>query len=149
MNFLAIATTVCIGLLIGTEFSVAAFVNPILEKLDIVARTEATRLFGRRLERQCRMWYIASIVLLAAEMIVNRHEAGFALLGAATVLWAVAILMSIFLLVPINNRLTRAESQAFTETERGEHRRWDMLHRVRVGMLMLAMTCFLLAVQGR
>jgi hypothetical protein len=148
MNFLAIATTVCIGLLIGTEFSVAAFVNPILEKLDIVARTEATRLFGRRLGAAMPVWYIASIVLLAAEMIVNRHEAGFTLLCSATVLWAVAILMSIFLLVPINNRLTRAESQAFTETERGEHRRWDMLHRVRVGVLTLAMICFLLAVQG-
>lgn len=148
MNLLTIVTTACIGLLIGTEFSVAVFVNPILEKLDIVARTEATRLFGRRLGAAMPAWYMASIVLLIAEMIVNRHEAGLKLLGASTALWAIAILMSIFVLVPINNQLTRADSQTFTETESHEHGRWDMLHRVRVGVLMLAMICFLVAVQS-
>jgi hypothetical protein len=148
MNLLTIATTVCVGLLIGTEFAVAVFVNPILEKLDLVARTEATRLFARRLGAAMPRWYIASIVLLAAEMIVNRHETGFGLFGVATALWALAILMSIFLLVPINNRLARAKAQEFTATERGEHGRWDKLHRVRVGVLTMAMICFLVAVQS-
>jgi len=77
----------CIGLLIGTEFSVAVFVNPILEQLDTVARNEATRLFARRLGAVMPVWYIASIGLLAAEMIVNRHDAGLKLLGASTALW--------------------------------------------------------------
>jgi hypothetical protein len=138
----------CIGLLIGTEFSVAVFVNPILEQLDTVARNEATRLFARRLGAVMPVWYIASIGLLAAEMIVNRHDAGLKLLGASTALWAIAILMSIFLLVPINNRLARAEVQAFTETERHEHGKWDTLHRVRVALLTVAMICLLAGIQS-
>jgi len=138
----------CIGLLIGTEFSVAVFVNPILEQLGTVARTEATRLFARRLGAVMPVWYIASIGLLAAEMIVNRHEAGLKLLGASTALWAIAILMSIFLLVPINNRLARAEAQAFTETERHKHGKWDTLHRVRVALITAAMICLLAGIQS-
>ena len=46
---LGIVTSMSIGLMIGTEFSVSAFVNPVLEKLDNSAQAQATRLFARKL----------------------------------------------------------------------------------------------------
>ena len=48
MNAFDILTTMSLGLLIGTELAVSIFVNPILETLDIPARTEAVRLVALR-----------------------------------------------------------------------------------------------------
>ena len=148
MDILTIVTTVCVGLLIGVEFAVSIFVNPILKKLDIVAQTEATRLFARRLGAAMPFWYIASMVLLVVETIVNRHGRSLDLLGVATGLWAIVIVLSIVSLVPINNRLARTDAQRFSETERREHGRWDTLHRVRVALLTVAMIAFLAGVRN-
>jgi hypothetical protein len=49
MLALNVVTTLCIGLLIGTEFAVSAFINPILRKLDSRAQASAIRLFAKRL----------------------------------------------------------------------------------------------------
>jgi len=38
MNLLNIATILCIGLLIGAEFAVSAFINPVVWKLDPAAQ---------------------------------------------------------------------------------------------------------------
>ena len=46
---LDIVTTVCIGLLIGTEFAVAVFINPILRKLgarEVTSIMEQLEAFG-------------------------------------------------------------------------------------------------------
>jgi hypothetical protein len=48
MNILNAATVLCIGLLIGAEFTVSAFLNPILWKLDFAAQATAIPLFTRR-----------------------------------------------------------------------------------------------------
>jgi len=67
MNLLHIATILCIGLLIGVEFAVSAFINPVVWKLDLAAQAEAFRLFGRRLGRAMPPWYIASLLLLVGK----------------------------------------------------------------------------------
>jgi hypothetical protein len=46
---LGIVTTMCIGLMIGTEFALSAFANPIFEKLHDSTQACATRLFARKL----------------------------------------------------------------------------------------------------
>jgi hypothetical protein len=45
MNLLNIATILCIGLLIGNEFAVSAFINPVVWKLDSGAQATAFRRF--------------------------------------------------------------------------------------------------------
>lgn len=146
MNTLYIATILCIGLMIGVEFAVSAFVNPLLKQLDDVAQARATQLFGRKLGTVMPFWYIGSLLLLVCATVARMHQPGFARLLVATILWVVAILMSIFLLVPINNRLVRMPAGAFTPTARQEHRTWDSLHRVRVLILILAMVLFLVGI---
>jgi len=66
---LTIITTLCIGLLIGTEFSVSVFINPILRRLDVLAQAHAIRLFARRLGAAMPFWYTASLLLLIGEAI--------------------------------------------------------------------------------
>ena len=143
MNLLNIATNLCIGLLIGAEFAVSAFVNPVIWKLDFAAQTAAIRLFARRLGIAMPVWYIASFLLLLWETVIHMHQPTVVLLGTATALWGAAITLSLLLLVPINNRLIRMDADGFKESVQREHRRWDALHRVRIVVLVAAMILFL------
>ena len=146
MNLLNIATILCIGLLIGAEFAVSAFINPVVWKLDPAAQAMAFRLFGGRLGRAMPVWYIASLLLLVWETIIHRHESHVGLLGVAIALWGVAIALSLLSLVPINNRMVRTDADGFTESTRRELRKWESLHRVRVSVLAAAMISFLVGI---
>jgi|HubBroStandDraft_4_1064222.scaffolds.fasta_scaffold820359_1 hypothetical protein len=143
MNLLNIATILCIGLLIGAELAVSAFINPVVWKLDLAAQARAFRLFGRRLGRAMPVWYIASLLLLVSETIIHRHESHVGLLGVAIAFWGAAIALSLLSLVPINNRMVRMDADGFTESAQRELRKWDGLHRVRVAVLAVAMIFFL------
>jgi uncharacterized membrane protein len=146
MTFTDIFTTVCIGLMIGTEFAVSVFVNPVLWRLEDGAQVAAIRMFARKLGTAMPFWYVLSQLLLVVETLLRRHEAAFPLLVAAVAIWAVVIVLTLHLLVPINNRMMRLEPGGFAEAARQEHHRWDSMHRLRVAALTAAMVCFLLAV---
>ncbi|MGA8744175.1 MAG: DUF1772 domain-containing protein [Terracidiphilus sp.] len=143
---LDIVTTVCIGLLIGTEFAVAAFINPILRKLGAREELRAIRLFAATLGSAMPIWYGVSLLLLVAEAVLRRGETGFLLLITASAIWATVIVLTILFLVPINNRLARVDPNAAVEPALKEHGRWDAMHRWRVATLTAAMVCFLTAV---
>ena len=146
ITLLDILATLCIGLLIGTEFAVSAFINPVLRRLDNYSQGEAIRLFARRLGRAMPFWYAASLLLLIVEAIVRRHQSGDGMLLLAGAIWAVVIILTLLYLVPINNRLIRMDSGAFDENAQREHQKWDSLHRARVLALCASMLCFLVAV---
>ena len=147
MNLLNIGTILCIGLLIGAELAVSAFINPVVWKLDLAAQAIAFRLFGRRLGRAMPVWYIASLLLLISETITHRHESHVGQLGVAVAFWGAAIALSLLSLVPINNRIVRMDTDEFTESAQRELRKWDSLHRVRVFALAIAMIFFLAGIQ--
>ena len=56
ISFLTIAAVVSIGLMVGVEFAVSAFINPILLQLEDRPRAQATRLFARRLGTAMPFW---------------------------------------------------------------------------------------------
>jgi uncharacterized membrane protein len=143
---LTILTTLCIGLLIGTEFSVSVFINPILRRLDVPGQAHAIRLFAQRLGAAMPFWYAAGLLLLLSEAIIYRHASGDVLLIAAGTIWAAVIIHTIVVLVPINNRLARLNPDTIPQEAQREHRKWDSLHRFRVAALVAAMVCHLVAV---
>src|SRR5215471_9677357 len=102
-QFLDIVTIVCIGLMIGVEFAVSAVIGPVLGKLEGSARAQATRLFAKTLGTAMPFWYGLSLLLLAAEAVVRHTQWGFGVLVTACAIWAVVILLTVLLLVPINN----------------------------------------------
>lgn len=144
-SFLFIVTTLCIGWMIGTEFAVSAFINPVLQKLEESAQARAISLFAGRLGRAMPFWYGLSLLLLIVEAVRARGGAGYTLLIAASVIWMVVIVLTLAFLVPINNRMMRLDAKSFPEQAQQEHRRWDSLHRLRVIALGVAMVCFLLS----
>lgn len=144
---LGIVSTMCMGLMIGTEFAVSAFVNPILEKLGDSAQAHATRLFAQKLGTVMPFWYSLNLILLIGETITMRRHAGMAFLAAASVIWVVVIVLTLMLLVPINNRIANTDSAAFTDSLRREHTRWDVLHRWRVLVVSVSMICMLIGIR--
>lgn len=88
---MAIVTVVVAGMMVGVEFAVAVFVNPILNRLPddscIAARGDGARVLGRVMP----VWYISSMVLGAVWAAVAWGGAGVSLVTAATVLPAVSV----------------------------------------------------------
>jgi len=146
MLILDITTILCIGLLIGTEFSVSVFINPILYRLDESSKAAAIRMFAIRLGKSMPFWYGASLLLLLTETFLRRDEPGLTPLIVASAIWAVVIVLTILFLVPINNRMMQLDAGAFPEQAMRAHQRWDMLHRIRVAALTIAMICCLFAI---
>jgi uncharacterized membrane protein len=147
MLVLDVVTTLCVGLLIGTEFAVSVFINPILRKLDDGAQARAIGLFARRLGFVMPFWYAGSLLLLLAGAAVRWREAGDALMIAACAIWAAVIVATVLVLVPINNRMMQLDAKVFPTEALREHRTWDRWHRVRVAALAAAAVCFLVAVR--
>lgn len=144
---LDIVAILCIGLMIGTEFAVSAFINPVLKQLGDPAEAHATRLFARNLGTIMPFWYVLGFLLLIAQMIILWQKPGMAFLVAASAIWAAVIVLTLMFLVPINNRIANADSGGFTDALRREHTKWELLHRGRVLALSAAMICMLIGIR--
>lgn len=147
MALLNIATIICIAPMIGAEFAVSVFINPILWQLENPTQLRLVRLFAAKLGAAMPFWYALSLLLLIAETIGHRHQLVFPLLAAASAIWAAVILFTVFFLVPINNRLARVDAAETPQRSQREHRQWDRLHRLRLAALAASMLIFLVAIR--
>lgn len=125
------------GSMVGVEFAVAAFVHPIFADLPEdafrTARSEASRLLGRVMP----FWYAGSLAALVLVTAVARSR----LTGIADVLMVAVVVLTVTVLVPINNRIGAGDFS------RELARRWDRLHWLRVTILaaifgLLTAACF-------
>jgi hypothetical protein len=128
-HVIAIVALVLTGPLVGVELGVAAFTNPLVAKLP----DESYRMFrsggGRLLGALMPFWYIGTLVALIAGAVVSRNVLT---IGAVAVM-GVALLLTVTVLVPINNRIGAWRSEE--DVDRDLASRWDRLHWVRVGLL--------------
>jgi hypothetical protein len=129
-HVIAITALVLAGPLVGVELGVAAFANPLAAKLPDdayrVFRSAGSRLLGALMP----FWYIGTAVLLIASVVV----APSVLTMVAIALIGIAILLTLTVLVPINNRIGAWKSVG--DVNRDLAGRWDRLHWVRVGLLV-------------
>ncbi|MEB3062566.1 anthrone oxygenase family protein [[Mycobacterium] zoologicum] len=136
-----ILAIVLVGTLVGSEFSVVAFVAPVVGRLP----DEAFRTFrsdgGGLLGRVMPFWYLVSLALLVATVAVAGPQRG--LIGASAGLLAGAVVLSVAVLVPINKRIMAWRS--VDDVSRELAARWDRLHWLRVALLAAA---FVLLVVG-
>jgi hypothetical protein len=135
---LAVITVTVVGLMVGVEFAVAFVINPILLRLPAGASLTARADGGRMLGRAMPFWYIGSLILTTALTAVTwgTTSAATALVGAA--LLALSVIMSIALLVPINNRSKTWTAESHPDDWREQHRRWDRLHYGRIAIIVAA-----------
>jgi hypothetical protein len=129
-HVIAIVALVLTGPLVGVELGVAAFTNPLASKLPDEAyrafRSGGSRLLGALMP----FWYVGTLVVLIAGAVLTRDVLAI----SAVALMGVALLLTVTVLVPINNRIGAWRSTA--DVNRDLAGRWDRLHWVRVGVLV-------------
>ncbi|MGW6008386.1 anthrone oxygenase family protein [Streptomyces sp. NPDC055210] len=145
LNALEVFTTVIVGLMVGVEFAVAFVMNPILNALPEDSRQLGHAHGGRMLGALMPFWYVGSLVLSALWAITGWHEQGTGLVVIAAVLLIISVVMSLLLLVPINNR-----NKAWTPENRPadwqeQIDRWLRFHYVRVAVIIAAFTLLVAA----
>jgi uncharacterized membrane protein len=145
MLLLDIVTVLCIGPLIGVEFAVSVFINPIVGRLEKSAQAQPIRMFAARLGKAMPPWYIVSLLLLIAGAVAHRGTQAGLLLMIASGLWVAVVLVTVLFLVPINNRMMRMDAASFNEGAQRDHARWDTVHRLRVAALAAAFCCVVVA----
>jgi hypothetical protein len=140
LTTLAIVAVTVVGTMVGVEFAVAVFVNPIFLRLPAGAALEARADGGRVLGRVMPFWYVGSLLLTAglAAATWSRSAAGAGAAVAAAALLAVSVVMSVALLVPINNRSVTWTASDHPDDYREQQQRWDRLHYARVAIIIAA-----------
>ena len=142
LDALEVVTTVVIGLMVGVEFSVAFVINPILNALPddsvVLGRAHGGRMLGAVMP----VWYITSLVLVGVWVVAGRQGDGTGLVVTAGGLLIVSVIMSLLLLVPINNRGRTWTPENRPEDWKAQMNRWDRFHYARVAVIVAAFTCW-------
>ena len=138
LSALEVFTTVVVGLMVGVEFSVAFVINRILNGLPDDSNQLGRAHGGRMLGALMPFWYIGSLVLSAVWAVAGWHHHGTGLVVIAAALLVVSVIMSVLLLVPINNRGKTWTAENRPEDWKEQMNRWDRYHYVRVAIIIAA-----------
>ena len=138
LNALEVFTTVSVGVMVGVEFSVAFVFSRILDALPGDGGQLGRAHGGRMLGAVMPVWYISSLVLSAVWAVAGWHHHGTGLVVTAGALLILSVIMSILLLVPINNRGKRWTPENRPEDWKEQSNRWDRWHYVRVAVIIAA-----------
>lgn len=145
-HVLAILTATVVGLMVGVETTVAFVVNPIVVRLPVAPSIEARADGARMLGRAMPFWYFGSLaltVLLAAATWATPAAAVPAVIGA--ILLAVSVVLSVTLLVPINNRSATWTAENHPADWRDQLTSWDRFHYLRLAVIVTAFVFVLVA----
>ena len=140
LNTLEVVTTVVVGLMVGVEFSVAFVINPILNALPENSGQLGRAHGGRMLGAVMPFWYIGSLVLSAVWAVAGWHHPGAGLVVIAGALLILSVIMSLLLLVPINNQGKTWTPENRPEDWKEQMNRWDRFHYIRVAVIIAAFT---------
>lgn len=138
LNALEVFTTVVVGLMVGVEFSVAFVMNPIFNGLPGDGGQLGRAHGGRMLGAVMPFWYIGSLVLSAVWAVAGWHHPGAGLVVIAAALLILSVIMSVLLLVPINNRSKTWTPENRPGDWKEQTKRWDRFHYVRVAVIVAA-----------
>lgn len=140
MDVLAVATVVVTGVLVGVEFGVAVFVNPMTDRLPgpaaLAARSDGARVLGRVMP----VWYVAALVLGVVWIVLAWGSGVVVPVGVGAGLLVVSVLLSVGFLVPINDRVRTWSEGGAPADWREQVGRWDRLHHLRTALLVAAFT---------
>ncbi|MBD2828272.1 anthrone oxygenase family protein [Streptomyces californicus] len=145
LSTLQIVTTVVVGLLVGVEFAVAFIMSRILNALPDDSSQLGHAHGGRMLGRVMPFWYIGSVVLGVIWAVAGRHDGGAGLVVTAVGLLILSVVMSVLLLVPINNRNRTWTPENRPADWREQLHRWERYHYVRVAVIIAAFTLLVTA----
>jgi uncharacterized membrane protein len=142
---LAVIAATVVGVMVGVEFAVAVFVNPILRRLPVGPSLEANADGARVLGRVMPFWYFASLILTAGLAAATWGSAAAGAAIAAAALLAVSVVISIALLVPMPTGPAAWTADDHPVDWREQQQRWDRLHYARVAIIVTGFVLTLVA----
>ena len=142
---LAVIAATVVGTMVGVEFAVAVFVNPILLRLPAGSSLEARADGARILGRVMPFWYVGSLLLIAGLSAATWGGPAAGAAIAATALLGASVVMSVALLVPIANRSATWTAGNHPDDWREQQQRWDRLHYARVAIIIAGFVLTLVA----
>ena len=138
LNALEVFTIVIVGVMVGVEFSVAFVINPIFDALPEDSGQLGRAHGGRMLGAVMPFWYIGSLALSAIWAVAGWHHHGAGLVVIAAGLLILSVIMSVLLLVPINNRGKTWTPENRPADWKQQMNHWDRLHYVRIAVIIAA-----------
>ncbi|NKI44200.1 DUF1772 domain-containing protein [Streptomyces physcomitrii] len=145
LNALEVVTTVIVGLMVGVEFSVAFIMSRILNALPEDSSQLGHAHGGRMLGTLMPFWYVGSLALSAIWAAAGWHRHGAGLVVTAAGLLVLSVVMSVLLLVPINNRNKTWTTENRPADWKEQLQRWNRYHYLRVAVLVAAFTLLVAA----
>ncbi|MBL7258354.1 DUF1772 domain-containing protein [Paractinoplanes lichenicola] len=136
LSALQVVTIVSVGLLVGVELAVALVLNRILDALPEDAGQLGRAHGGRMLGAAMPVWYIGSLILVVIWAVADWGDDGTGLVIASGALLILSVIMSLLLLVPINNRSKKWTPENRPADWKEQGKRWDRLHYVRVAIIV-------------
>ena len=138
LSALQVVTTVVVGVMVGVEFAVPFFINPMVNALPEDTAQLARADGGRRGGAVMPFWYIGSLVLAGIWAVAAWGDPGTGLVVTGAALLIVSVLMSVLVLVPINDRVKTWTPENRPEDWKEQMRRWDRYHYARVTVIVAA-----------
>ena len=138
LDALEVFTIVVVGVMVGVEFGVAVVLNRILDALPGDSGQLGRAHGGRMLGAVMPVWYLTSLALVAVWAVCGCDRDRTRLVVTAGAMLMVSVLMSILLLVPINNRAKTWTPDNRPDDWKEQISRWDRFHYGRVAVLIAA-----------
>jgi uncharacterized membrane protein len=141
VRLIEIIAIVAAGTLTGIELAVALFVHPRISRLEDAVHVRAVQTLAQVFGMVMPFWYALTLLLTIAVTFVahTTRSTPWWLALASAVLWAIMIVYSLLLPVPINNQVARWQPDSLPANWRDLRRRWDLLHAIRVVFLVIAL----------
>jgi uncharacterized membrane protein len=135
------------ALVLGNEFSIAAFIQPGLSRANHLNFLPAIQVFAKLLGKVMPFWMggtvLAHLILLG---ITWRWPAAHSVwLLLASLLWIAVALFSVLWEVPINDRVKGWDVTKLPPDWEDQRRRWDRLHAIRVVLIVIAFLSLVLS----
>lgn len=148
---LHLAAVLVLGLMCGSEFNVAAFAHPALNRQPLEVHIPMRSSLARLLGRVMPFWMSGSTILNLLLVLPFEHLTGSAF-RLASIAFAIQIFAVVFSLVgpvPINNRIIKWTPQTLPSDWKSQERRWDTYHWLRTCALVVAFALLALALYVR
>lgn len=144
---LQLLAVLILGLMCGSELSVAAFAHPTLNRqsreIHILVRSTFARLMGQVMP----FWMVGSTLLNLLLLLPFGHlnRSAWQLAAIALTIQVLAVLFSLAFPVPINNRIAKWTPDSAPDDWRAQEHRWDLYHWFRTCGLVAAFIMLVLS----
>lgn len=122
------------GLMVGNESAVAV-VHAAIRRLPDVAHAATAKSLAGAFGRAMPFWYAGTLMLTIAVAAIFPWGAGSWRVVGAAAIFAASIVLTIAVLVPINNRIAKWDLSDLPPDWLAERQRWDRFHTLRVALL--------------